>query len=231
MPNPYIPAQDSAYDNWAANFSAQITASPATYGLVAGDATAIATAFSNWHAAYLLAGLTAPPNPTPVNPSTRTSVTIAAKDVQKAASAITFRSYAMIIGANAGVSSGAKIAAGLTDRATGRTPIPAPGTAPILGFIGATPGVHTLKYSDTSTPTTKAKPFGAIQIELWNFVAIVPPVGGALGCSFVGVFTKTPFSVNYLAGDIGKNAYYYGRWTTRRGIVGPWSAVLIAAIV
>ena len=39
---PYIPARNANLIAWAANFSTLITASPGTYGLLAGDATAIA---------------------------------------------------------------------------------------------------------------------------------------------------------------------------------------------
>jgi len=221
MSVPYIPAKDTALDVWANNFQTVIAAGPATYGLAAGDATSITAAFTAWHAAYLLA----------VNPATRTTATVAAKDVQKAASLIVWRTYAQLIQSNVSVSNMAKAAAGLTVKATGRTPIPAPGTAPILGFIGSTPGVQTLKYHDTSTPTTKAKPFGAIQLEVWASVGSIPPVGGPAGTAFVGLFTKSPFPVNYLSPQAGMTAYYYGRWTTRRGLVGPWSAQLSAVIV
>lgn len=230
MPAGYIPAQDSAYDAWLTTFAAAIDANEAAYGLVAGDSAAINAQQAAYHAAYLLGGLTAPPNPTPVNPATRTPVTIAAKDVAKAASLIVARSYAMIIGANAGVSDADKTAAGLTIRATGRTPIPAPGTNPILGFRGATPLQHTLEYSDSSTPTTKAKPFGAIHLELWRFIGTTPP-SGVSAYSFYGDFTKSPLVVDFDSADVGKQAYYIARWSTRRGLDGPWSAPLNSAIV
>lgn len=221
MPTPYIPPTDSGLNTWAANFSAVIAASPATYGLATGDATAITSAYNLYHAAYLLA----------TNPTTRTAPTVAAKDVQKAASLITFRQYAILIGANAGVSDMAKSAAGLTVRATGRTPIPAPGTAPILGFVGATPLVQTLKYSDTSTPTTKAKPFGALQLELWVDIQPIGTPGVLANAVFIGLQTKSPLAVNFLTANVGKVANYWGRWVTRRGLVGPWSALLSHAII
>jgi len=221
MTTPYIPARDTDYDTWANNFQTVIAANPAAYGLVPADATAITNSYNLWHPAYLLVA----------NPATKTSVTVAAKDVQKAASLIVFRGYAQIIGNNQGVSAGDLAAAGLTVRATGRTPIPAPGTAPILGFIGATPGVHTLKYADTSTPTTKAKPFGTLALEIYAFIGTAPPPGGADDAVFQGLATKSPFTQSFGPGDVGKTAYYYGRWVTRRGLVGPWSAQLSAAIV
>lgn len=215
MATPYIPARDADYDQWLANFSTVISANPATYGLASADATAIATAFANWHAAYLLV----------TQPSTKTASTVAAKDVQKASSLIVARGYAQIIQSNAGVSNSAKATAGLTVRATGRTPIPAPATSPILGLVGGTPGESTLKYADTSTPTTKAKPFGALQLELWEQIAPTgtPSIDSA---SFIGLYTKTPFAVDTPTGDAGKVGVFWGRWTTRTGLVGPWSAPL-----
>ena len=50
---PYIPVKDADLANWLDNFSALITASPATYGLVAGDAVAIAAQVAAWDAAYV----------------------------------------------------------------------------------------------------------------------------------------------------------------------------------
>lgn len=229
MPGSYIPSTDSGLDLWALNFSTVITAAPGNYGLAAGDATAIAAQYAAYHAAYLLGGVTQP-HSQPVNPATRTPTTVASKDVAKAAALIIFRSYASIIGANQGVSDGNKAAAGLTIRATGRTPIPAPGTAPILGFVGATPLQHTLNYADTSTPTSKAKPFGALQLELWRNIGTTPPAGPE-ATSFYGLATKSPLVVDFDSGDVMKTAYYYARWVTRRGLTGPWSVRLSAAIL
>lgn len=221
MSAPYIPPKNADFATWSANFAAVIAAAPATYGLAAGDAAAITAANAAWQTAYALS----------INPATRTPVTVAAAQVQKASTLLTERSYAIIIGANQGVSSGAKTAAGLTNRATGRTPIPAPGTVPILGFVGATPLQSTLKFADTSTPTTKAKPFGSIQMELWIDIEISSVPGTLAAAKFYGLITKTPFAVNFGSGDVGKVATYYARWTTRRGLFGPWSAALAHVIV
>lgn len=215
----YIPARDTDFDAWAQNFSTVIAASPATYGLLAGDAASITAAYTAWNAAYTLA----------TNPATRTSPTIAAKDVQKASSLVVFRTYAQIIQNNAGVSDGAKSAAGLTVRATGRTPIPAPGTAPILGLVGVTPGVITFNYKDTSTPTTKAKPFGAIQLELWGDIPTTGSPSQA-AARFLGLYTKSPNALVPVTGNVGKTIGLWARWTTRRGLVGPWSAELDVTI-
>jgi hypothetical protein len=219
MSTPYIPAKDADFDNWADNFQTTIAASPGTYGLVAADATTITTAYNNWHAAYSLL----------LNPATKTSPNVAAKDVQKAAALITFRGYAQIIQNNQGVSNDAKSAAGLTVRATGRTPVPAPATIPILGLVSQQPGIANIGYADSATPTTKAKPYGSIQMEVWIDVA---PTGSPSPTSstYVGVETKSPSALATPSGSVGKQAYVYARWVTRRGLTGPWSTPLAVTL-
>jgi hypothetical protein len=215
MSTPYIPAQDGQLDTWANNFQTVIAASPATYGLVAGDGAAITAAYNSYHAAYTLL----------TSPATRNPTNVAAKDVAKANSLITFRTYAQIIQNNAGVSNGAKSAAGITVRSTARTPIPAPATIPIFGVVSQQPGLANLGYADSATPTTKAKPFGAIQVELWYD----SPSNGTpslANATYTGDYTKSPLTFDTPAGLTGRTIGIWGRWKTRRGLTGPFSAEL-----
>jgi hypothetical protein len=212
---PYIPAANAAFEAWAVNFQSVIAANPTNYGLLAGDATTITAAYNSWHAAYLLA----------TSPTTRTPATVAAMATAKAASLITFRSYAQIIQSNVAVSDANKAAAGLTVRATGRTPIPAPTNVPILGLVVQTPGVAQINYKNSANPTSKQKPYGALQVQLSYQVAPTgtpDPDAGNLGL----VATKAPFLFNTPAGGTGKIIDIWGRFMTRRGLVGPWSAML-----
>lgn len=215
MSTSYIPATDSGLDTWGANFATVLTASPSAYGLTPSDAAAVTAAQSAFHAAYLLA----------TNPPTRTSGTVAAKDVQKAQSLITFRSYAQIIQNNAGVTNDAKSAAGITVRSTARTPIPTPGTIPILGFIGTQPGVATLNFKDSSTPTTKAKPFGALQMQVFAQVNGTASPDRTLAV-IAATVTKSPFVLDTPTGGVGKNVTLWANWITRRGLVGSDSTPL-----
>ncbi len=225
MQPPYLPAQDAAFDSWFNNFSTLITGSPTTYGLIAGDATTIAASFTAWNAAYLLA----------VTPATRTSVTIAGKDAQRTLSEAVIRPYATAISRNPAVLNSDKIDVGVNLPNSGRTPVPPPLTVPALSLVTAIHFLHTLAYRDTSTPTTKAKPQGAIGVELWRVIATAPATDVNLA-SQVGVFTKSPNSIGYTAPDVGKTATYWGRWVTRSGPggqaqVGPWSAPLSVGII
>lgn len=223
MALPYIPTTDSGLDAWAANFSSLITAAPATYGLDSVDAAAIQTAYDTYHAAYLLGG-TAPPNRTPVNPSTRTPVTVAAKDSAKIAGRILWRTYASQIRINPGVTDADKIALGLNLPSSGGTPIPAPTSFPLLSFVSGGVLTHVFSYKDSDIPTGKAKAPGAVQMQLMAKVADTPSTGPD-AWPLKLLVTKSPFIVEWESGDAGKVATYAARWATRRGLVGPWSAL------
>lgn len=226
----YIPAQDAGLDTWSQNFAALITAAPATYGLDATAALAIQTAVDAYHDAYLLGGLTAPPNPVPVNPSTRTPVTVAAKDSAKFAMRALARTYAAQIRLNPGVSNADKLALGLNLPNNSPSPIPTPTSFPMLTFLLAGPLTHQFSYKDSDTPVGKLKPTGAIQGLLFAMTSTTPVVDPTL-LPFKQAFTKSPFLVQWDSADAGELAYYAAYWQTRRGLVGPWSAIQSVTVV
>lgn len=216
----YIPVPDGAFRDWLLNFSALITASPSTFGLVTGDAVLIAAQADAYDAAYTLA----------TDPSTRTSVTIAAKDAAKASALFVVRPYAIQISLNAGVSDEDKVAVGVTVRKTTRTPIPPPTAVPQVSFVSAVPLVTTLKIVNSDTPDTKAKPFGSIGIQVFTAVGTVAATDPAQ-LTYVGTFTKIPLNLEFEAPEQGKICSVAARYVTRGGSpgaakVGPWSAIL-----
>lgn len=220
MPAPYIPPKDALFDNWIANFSSMITASPATYGLLASDATTIATQKTAWAAAYASA----------VNPSTRTPTTVQAKNVAKANALATCRPYAQLIANNAGVSSSNKIALGLNPRNNPPTPVTSPTTNPVLSVPSMINLGHVIRYKDSlAAPSVSAKPAGAIAMQLYgttSATAITDPTT----LTYLGQVTKTPTLQTWPPAAAGKQAYYAGRWVTRKGLVGPWSAIVNATV-
>lgn len=215
MPSNYLPQPLADFSAFVVNFAALITAAPATYGLVAGDATAIQTSVDAFSDAYL----------TSTTPSTRTKVTVQATVDARNATVQVVRSYGRLILANAGVADADKVALGLHLRDAVNTPIPAPSTAPVINVIGASPGVLTCTSRDAmSAPNVKAKPFGATQLLLYVAFGTVAPVTPA-ATPFRGAFTKTPFALDTTAGTPGQTAFIYGRWTNQKGELGPWSAL------
>lgn len=224
MATPYIPPKDADFNDWIVNFSTLLTANPTNYGLIAGDATAVATVKNAWVTAYTAA----------VNPATRTSATIATKDGARATAEATVRPYAIRIRDNASVSDALKIGIGVTVPNLVPTPIPAPTTAPALSIVSAIPLTQTLAYKEVGS-LGKAKPFGAIGVELWRAIGLVPAVDPAQ-CTFVGIHTKTPLTQGFESGDQGKIVTYFARFSTRSGPAGvaqtgPWSSPLSMVVM
>lgn len=215
MPASYIPPKDADLDIFAANFSTLITATPAAYGLLAGDATTIAASVATWHTAYLLA----------VNPTTRTPATITAKDNARTSMLTVIRPYAQRIANNAGVSSMLKIGLGLNPRQNSPTPIPPPTTAPVVSIPSATPNTLVVRYRDEmASPSVKSKPPGALQCQIFGTVVnngAALPTADLTMLPLIGTFNKSPFQIAYSPTNAGRVAFLVGRWLTRTGLPGP----------
>lgn len=225
MQSPYIPSPDAVFATWLENLASLIAATPTDYGLVAGDATIISAVNTDFQAKYLLA----------INPATRTPPSIAAKDSSRAAATATVRPYCIQVSLNMGVSDELKVGLGVNLPNTARTPIPAPTTQPVLVHVQSNPGVAQLRFYDITTPTVKAKPFGADGIEIRQIIGTAPAVTPDLA-TYVAKWTKTPNAINFLAGDVGKIATLWGRWVTKSGPAGvaqfgPWSTGLSFGVV
>lgn len=231
---PYIPTTTSGLDVWSQNFAALISAAPATYGLTPTDAGVIQAVVDAFHASYLLAGTTAPPNPVPVSPSTRTPVTVAAMRSQMVTTVGTIRTFAQIITRNPGVANADKLSLGLNLPNTAPSPVPVPASYPLLSLLQSTHLQHQFSYKDSLTPVGKRKAFGAVQLQLVGVLGTapatdqdaLPPVLASNQLGGPAMPTKSPFQVTWAPGSTGKIASYAARWVTRSGLAGPWSPIL-----
>lgn len=210
--NDYIPAEDGKTLTFLETFEQGIAADPAAYQLSISDSASITNAVNIFAAAYADSQ----------DPAERTAVTVNLKDEARNSAVAICRQYATAIKFNAGISNALKIAIGVKPVNTSRQPIVAPSTSPLLNVIGATPGAQTIRYADSNTPESGAKPFGALQLQL--FVAVgAAPIGDPELAKFYGAFTRNPVGIPFDFADDGKMATYFGRWSTRKGEVGPWS--------
>ena len=212
MSNSWIPQQDGPLDTFVANFSALITASPTSYGLVAGDATAIASAVASFHSAYLAA----------TNPTTRTKATIPPRTSRRPTSWAWSASYAATIRANRAVSDALKIGLGIHVRNTSPTPVPPPSTYPLLTIDSFNLGTLDLHANDQNTPDKKARPAGTIGMVLFSVVA-ADAATTPTGLEFHAFLTKPNFNNTFTPADSGKTVTYFARWTNGKGELGPWS--------
>lgn len=217
---PYIPPKDADLANWADNFTTRLTAAPGLFGLLASDAAAVAAVVTPFLTAYTAA----------INPSTRTPVTIAAKDTDKIGMLSLVRQYAIQISLNAGVLTSDKIDIGVNPRTTTPAPITNPTTQPIVTIASAISLGHVIRFRDElSSPTVKSKPYGVTQLQLFAS-ASATPIPYPTGLAFKSVLTKAPAIITWDPSDGGKVAYYAGRWQTRSGLVGPWGPIVSMTI-
>lgn len=213
---PYIPAQDTLFNSWINNFSTLLTAAPATYGVTPGDAAAVAAVTLTWDNAYALV----------TSPSTKTPDAVSAKDTARINATATVRPYAQNISLNAGVESSDKIALGINPRTSVPIPITNPTTYPLITISQALALTHILHYRDQiASPTVKAKPYGVIGMQLFAKASTTVITDPTL-LAFLQTATKSPLMQGWGSGDVGKQAYYAGRWATRTGLVGPWSPIV-----
>lgn len=207
----YIPTKDADLIAWGDNFASVISADPAAYGLTAADALTIQTNFDEFNAAYILA----------VNPATRTIVTVAAKDEEKAGFLSLARAYAALIRSNSGVTDEAKAAAGLTIPDPTPTPIPVPNTTPILAApLQGAGGVILMSITDSATPLLKKKPFGVLGGCLFfgKWVGVTAPTQFTL----FGLITKSDqvLETSTIA-TAGEKLRWQCQWYNRKGQLGP----------
>jgi hypothetical protein len=219
----WLPLKDQDLLTWVTIFSSLITAAPTTYGLVAADATALAALVTAYNTALTAA----------TNPSTRTEVTIAAKDVAKAGLLASVRGLAKRIQAVPSVTPAQKLSLGLPIHKTTQTPIPPPVTRPVLSVVGGSVGkTLTIRLVDETTPTKKAKPFGVDGAAVYSYVPTGsenPPADLELW-RFEGIATKSVFEAGFNPSDVGKTAYVKARWFNPRGEAGPASDDVTATI-
>lgn len=225
MASDYIPQKDADFGPWLLNLAVLSTATPATYGLTAPEAATITAQSDLWQPAYTTA----------VDPGTRTPAAVANKDAVRAAAEQTVRPLCVRVSLNPAVTDENKTALGVTVRKVIPTPVPAPLTRPGLILSSVQPGVQNLRYIDADLPDGKAKPPGAIGVQLYAAIGMVPAVDPQQA-TFLTVLTKSPAAVTTQPGDRTKTITFFARWVTRSGPggqaqTGPWSDPLVSIVM
>ncbi len=217
MSKSWIPNKDSELLAFSQNISTRISATPATYGVLAGDATLTAT----------LVGTLATAQPIATNPATRTSVTIAARDIAKAALIVQLR-YLYKKFTAALLSADKREELGLPVKDVSPSPIPAPSTRPVVNITAVTGRSLSLRVADETTPGKRARPFGTSGLEVFSYTAPSasvenPPADLGLW-KFEGLSTRSLFDVTFVNSvAIGTKVWVCCRWYSQRGEPGPVS--------
>lgn len=219
MSTRFLPTRESDLNTWLGNFSAKISASPASYGLKPGDAAVIAAAVAAWDLAY----------ETAASPATRTRPAVAAKRGQKKTVVGVVRGYAGMVRSNDAVSDELKINLGLRLRARRGAPVPVPETFPALSVHRIDTGVHQLRAVRAGLAPGAGKPGGAAALMVFRAVG-QGPARTPGEAQFLTLVTRTTLTSTFEHAQRGQTATYFARWVNTKGQPGPWSLAMSAAI-
>jgi len=194
----------------SANFSTLITANPTTFGLVAAQATAFAALNTTLQSAYAAA----------INPSTRTPVTVAAKDQAIANMRGNATMLAKIISSTASVTNAQLVSLGLLPRPA-RTPVPAPADAPVIDIVSVSGNTVKIRLHAADDSTKRGKPDGVDGAVVFSFVGASAPTDESAWTN-EGITSKTVVDVAFpstVAG--GSKVWFTAFWFNARKQNGP----------
>jgi hypothetical protein len=217
----YLPSNDSQFSDWVDQFLAYLTPNILKFGLTLIDLDPIEAAHPDWdtslstYSAMRAAALGA-----------RTS-----KDDKREVLTEAIRELVNRI----------QVAPGTTDDDREQLGIPVRGAsaipsdletsnerpAPIIDISSKLRHVLRIQ-NETPTGRSNAKPAGALGAEIWRKVGAEPVGDGDL--EYVGLATRSPYAVEYVAEEGGKTAYYKLRWVGSGQEKGAWSETEAATI-
>lgn len=211
MPHNFYNGRNADVVAGSANFAALIATGFASYGLTTGQATSFGTLNTALQTAYSAA----------IEPTTRTRVTIASKNLAIRNMRANAVLLARIIYATATVTDSQLVALGLLPRSA-RTPIPAPTTSPIVE-VGTVSGRIVNLRLHSSDSERRGMEAGAKGANLYSYVGATPPTDPR-DYHFEGMATRTITQIlfpNTVAS--GANVWLSARWVSARGATGPAS--------
>jgi hypothetical protein len=219
MPD-YIPASDSQFDAFQANYVAYFSANAATWGYGLPETGAMNTAQTNWNNAYAahLAAIAAAQAAKALKDQRRTEL----EDGQ-----IRFRTNEIQV--NSATTDTHRANLGITIADTTPTPVGPPPTNPVLQVDTSNRLQVIVSFADEGTPTSKAKPSGVLGCEIWMKLDGAVPTD-LDDCEFVTLDTRTPHLVAFDGAEAGKPVHFIGRWVSTRGDKGPISETVSATV-
>jgi hypothetical protein len=218
----FVPRPDADFNAWQANF-AQQAADFLINNLISDDlAIRLLTAQVAWNNAY----------PKHIAAQAAAQAATETKAEARAAFEKVAREAARAIQCYPATTDSDRATMGITVAKTGRTPTSTPTTKPIARVDLAQRLKHTLRFSDETTPTRRARPAGAIGAEirltLVNPGQPTPTNPDAL--HYLTLATDGEAEAVFKSEDGGKTAVYMLRWVAPGGVVGPWSDVVTGTV-
>jgi hypothetical protein len=233
MSQKFIPNRDCDFATMATSFANTIARDPQKWGFDQSDADELSQRVQEFRDAFSRT----------VNPATRTSSAAHTKDEKRKRAEEIIRRLANIVRASDQISAAEKTLLKIKERPKKLGKRTVPFAAPVLTYqgaphkAGANSGVHQIAFKDGFALINKAKPNGAVRVEL--FVDLVMPgekvpqfPGQYLGGRpwYLRSFTSSPMKVKHPVPPVPMTVVYWARWADAKGNVGPFSQTCVTHV-
>jgi hypothetical protein len=229
MPHDYIPRPDGDFSAWANHYAEAVHKFWQANGLDDSDLKPLDDALAEWNKDY----------PAHVAAQAKAEAAAAAKKGARYTGGggvpglePEARRIAAFIQTYPKTTDADRATTGIRVRPPTRAASTAPTTAPLARIESGNRLTHTLRFTDESTPTRRAKPKGVQGAEVWLAIGDAntpaPPLGDSY--KFLSLSSRGNLNAAFTAADAGKTAYYALRWVNTRGEKGPWSEVTTATV-
>lgn len=217
----YMPQSVSEFNDWQKQAVAKATENKAAWGLPDDRLAAITAKATAWDEFY----------PRYADKKNRSSVIVEEKNTKMSDYRKELRAFfAEFIFNNSKISDADRVSLGLLSRDRVPTPSVVPATQPVAKVDFSVRLQHKIAFTDSSTPTSKAKPAGVHGCQIWMKLGGEAPAT-AKELQYIATDTATPYLLEFDGADAGKTAYYWLRWVNKRGEAGPWSVPVSAMVV
>ena len=210
MGKSWLPLKDQDLRAFCEAFLATITPAPTTYGLAASDVTLLDGQVTDYSDKLAAA----------VEPSTRTRVSVAAKQMSRRTLMATMRNlYKKVIAAN--LTDDKLEALGLPLRDVQPTPIPAPAMKPTINIVSRDENTVKIKLTDPTDPNRRGRPPGVDGVAIFSFIGDEAPTTEA-GWKFEGNTTRMSIDVVFPATvEPGSKVWLTAFYFNPRAMSGP----------
>jgi hypothetical protein len=214
----FPPSREAELLTFSLNFKTKITATPTTFGLTAGQATAYGTLHTAFASAYAVAQ----------DEATRSPMNVELKNVAKTNLVANLRLLAGIVQRAPGTTNAMRLDLGLPQRDSEPTPIPAPANAPQVAVKSVSGLTAKIRLIDIENPTRRGKPAGVIGASIFSFVGEESPAELS-AWKFEGNTGHTSFDVVFPSTTAaGAKVWFTCFWFNPSKRSGPASAPISA---
>ena len=207
--NRYPPGREADLITAAQTFHDVANVDPPTYSLTAAQLTTLAAKLADFQTKWDVCQV----------PGTKTKVAVQLKDASKADLVFSLRSLTRVVQNAPTTTNALRLALGIPERDLEPTPIPVPGSVPIL-TVKKVWGREITCRLESAVSEGRALPPGVYGAQIYSFIGDEPATDTQVWFN-QGVVTRTTFGVQFPASvPAGSKVWLTAAWINPRGQTG-----------